>query len=138
MRRHPVDGAEILEQITGLKEMAKIVRYHQEAYDGSGYPEGLKGEEIPVGARIATVVDAFDAMTTDRPYRKGMSIEKAIEELKRNRGTQFDPVVVDALVSLHQEGKFKPVHLPDPADSIEPEAAVSAHTNRHPTSTTRP
>lgn len=91
MRRHPIDGAEILEQINGLKEMAKIVRYHQEAYDGSGYPEGLKGEEIPMGARIATAVDAFDAMISDRPYRKGMSVEKAIEELKRNRGTRGYP-----------------------------------------------
>src|SRR3989338_3910035 len=72
MRRHPVDGAEILEQVAGLREMSKIVRYHQEAYNGSGYPEGLKGEEIPIGARIATVVDAFDAMVTDRPYRKGL------------------------------------------------------------------
>jgi len=120
MRRHPVDGAEILEQITGLQELAKIVRYHQEAYDGSGYPEGLKGEEIPIGARIATVVDAFDAMVTDRPYRKGMSVQKAIEELKRNRGTQFDPVVVDAVVTLHEEGNMQPIHLPDPANPAGP------------------
>ena len=116
MRRHPVDGAEILEQITGLKEMSKIVRYHQEAYNGSGYPEGLKADQIPMGARIATAVDAFDAMITDRPYRKGMTIEKAIEELRRNRGVQFDPVVVDAIISLYEEGTLKPAHLPDPAD----------------------
>ncbi len=114
MRRHPIDGAEILEQIAGLKELSKVVRYHQEAYDGSGYPEGLKGEEIPIGARIATAVDAFDAMTTDRPYRKGMTLAKAIEELNRNRGSQFDPVVVDAIVALYKEGTLKPVHLPDP------------------------
>ena len=119
MRRHPVDGAEILEQIAGLKEMAQIVRYHQEAYDGSGYPDGLKGDAIPIGARIATVVDAFDAMITDRPYRKGMPIEKAVEELKRNRGTQFDPGVVDAIVELYEEGNLKPAHLPDP---IHPES----------------
>ena len=110
MRRHPVDGAEILEQIDGLKEMAKIVRSHQEAFDGSGYPDGLKGEEIPIGARIATVVDAFDAMITDRPYRKGMPIEKAVEELKRNRGTQFDPVVVDTIISIYEDGNLKPAH----------------------------
>ena len=114
MRRHPVDGAEILEQISGLKEMAKIVRYHQEAYDGSGYPEGLKGNEIPIGARIATAVDAFDAMITDRPYRKGMPIEHAIEELKRNRSNQFDPDVVDTIVALYEEGNLKPAHLPGP------------------------
>jgi putative two-component system response regulator len=118
MRRHPVDGAEILEQIAGLREMSKIVRDHQEAYDGSGYPKGLKGEEIPIGARIATAVDAFDAMITDRPYRKGMPIEKAIEELKRNRGVQFDPQVVDTIVSLYEEGTLQPVHLPDPSHSV--------------------
>ena len=115
MRRHPADGAEILEQIAGLSEMAKIVRYHQEAYDGSGYPEGLKGEAIPIGARIAAAVDAFDAMITDRPYRKGMPVEQAIEELRRNRGVQFDPLVVDAIIHLYEEGKLKPAHLRDPA-----------------------
>ena len=129
MRHHPVDGAEILEQIAGLKEMAKIVRYHQEAYDGSGYPDGLKGEEIPIGARIATVVDAFDAMITDRPYRKGMPIEEAIEELKRNRGVQFDPIVVDAVIGLYEEGGLHPAHLLEPAHA--PESA-------HPSSTLPP
>ena len=121
MRRHPVDGAEILEQIPELKEMAKIVRYHQEAYDGSGYPDGLKGQEIPIGARIATAVDAFDAMVTDRPYRKGMTVQKAIEELKRNRGTQFDPDVVDTIIALYESGELKPMHvphLPDPASPV--------------------
>lgn len=114
MRRHPVDGAEILEQITGLREMAQIVRYHQEAYDGSGYPEGLKGTKIPIGARIATVVDAFDAMITNRPYRKGMPIEQAIEELKRNAGKQFDPQIVETIVEIYEEGQLKPAHMPDP------------------------
>jgi len=109
MRRHPVDGAEILEQITGLRQMATIVRHHQEAYDGSGYPDGLKGEAIPVGARIATVVDAFDAMVTDRPYRKGVSVQEAIAELQRARGTQFDPGVVDAMISLYEEGSLTPL-----------------------------
>ena len=118
MRRHPVDGAEILEQIAGLKEMSKIVRYHQESYDGSGYPEGLKGDQIPIGARIATAVDSFDAMITDRPYRKGMSVEQAVEELKRNRGTQFDPLVVNTMIELYEEGTLKPAHLPDPSHSI--------------------
>lgn len=117
MRRHPVDGAEILEQIDGLKEMSQIIRYHQESYDGSGYPEGLKGEKIPIGARIAAAVDAFDAMVTDRPYRKGMPIEKAIEELKRYSGKQFDPLIVDAIVEIYEEGRLKPSPLPDLASS---------------------
>ncbi len=119
MRRHPTDGAEILEQIAGLEELARIVRYHQESYDGTGYPEGLKGEQIPLGARIASVVDAFDAMITDRPYRKGMPIEKAIDELKRCRGIQFDPQVVDAIIAIYEEGKLHPVHLPDPSHPLD-------------------
>jgi len=122
MRRHPVDGAEILEQIDGLKEMAQIVRYHQESYDGSGYPEGLKGEQIPIGARIATAVDAFDAMITNRPYRKGMPVQKAIEELRRHSGRQFDPLIVDAIIEIYEEGKLKPGHIPDPASSQAMEA----------------
>jgi len=133
MRRHPVDGAEILEQIAGLKEMAKIVRYHQEAYDGSGYPDGLKGEQIPIGARIATVVDAFDAMVTDRPYHKGMPIERAIEELKRNRGTQFDPTVVDVMIALYEEGTLKPAQLPEPAHPVDSSSmAGRSNSNPHP------
>ncbi|MBI3330891.1 MAG: HD domain-containing protein, partial [Candidatus Omnitrophica bacterium] len=126
MRRHPIEGAEILEQISGLEGMAKIVRYHQEFYDGSGYPEGLKGEAIPIGARIATVVDAFDAMITDRPYRKGMPVERAIEELRRNRGVQFDPTVVDAIISLYEAGNLKPAHLPEPAAPRNQPAAAQA------------
>jgi len=119
MRRHPVDGAEVLERIAGLSSMANNVRYHHEWFDGSGYPEGRKGEEIPLGARIASVVDAFDAMISDRPYRKGMPVEQAIEELKKGRGTQFDPKVVDVLISLYVEGKLQPNHIPhlDPASS---------------------
>ena len=132
MRRHPVDGAEILEQIGALKEMAKIVRYHQEAYDGSGYPEGLKAQDIPIGARIAAVVDAFDAMVTDRPYRKGMTIDKAIEELKRNRGKQFDPDVVDTIIALYEEGTLKHAHMPDPAHPNHiAQAAIQGIKNNH-------
>ncbi len=107
MRRHPIDGAEIVQQMDSMQAVAQIIRYHQEAYDGSGYPEGLKGEQIPVGARIAAVVDALDAMLADRPYRRGMPLEQVIEEFQRNRGTQFDPLVVDALVSLHADGTLK-------------------------------
>jgi len=128
MRRHPVDGAEVLEQIANLREMANNVRYHHERYDGSGYPEGLKGEAIPIGARIAAVVDAFDAMISDRPYRKAMSVEHAVEELTRNKGSQFDPKVVDALISLYREGRLHPDHIPrlDPAHAkLHPE-------NEHP------
>jgi putative two-component system response regulator len=109
MRRHPAEGAEILEKITGLEQLAAIVRCHQETYNGQGYPAGLKGEQIPLGARIASVVDAFDAMITDRPYRKGMPVERAIQELQRMRGVQFDPLVVDAMIALHEDGSLSPV-----------------------------
>ncbi|MBI3320423.1 MAG: response regulator [Candidatus Omnitrophica bacterium] len=117
MRRHPVDGADVLERIAGLKEMAHNVRYHHESYDGSGYPEGRKGQDIPIGARIAAVVDAFDAMISNRPYRKAIPVEAAIKELQRCRGTQFDPQVVDALIALYEEGKLEADQVPhlDPA-----------------------
>ena len=123
MRRHPVDGAEILERIAGLKEMADNVRHHHECYDGSGYPDGLKGDQIPIGSRIAAVVDAFDAMVSDRPYRAGMSVQQAIEELRRCQGKQFDPQVVETLITLHQQGTLQlghhHAHLDDP---LSPEA----------------
>ncbi|AEH51654.1 HD domain-containing phosphohydrolase [Pseudothermotoga thermarum] len=96
---HPVIGAELL-KMGGLEEIARIVKYHHERYDGNGYPEGLKGEEIPIESRILCVIDAFDAMTSDRPYRKAMTVEQAVEELKKNSGTQFDPKVVEAFLEL--------------------------------------
>ncbi|MBN1586412.1 MAG: response regulator [Candidatus Omnitrophica bacterium] len=105
MRRHPVDGAQILSQVEGLREMSEIVRFHQEKFDGTGYPDGLKGEDIPLGSRVAAVVDAYDAMTSVRPYRKkAMTPQEAIEELDRCAGTQFDPVVVEAMKELYNEG----------------------------------
>ena len=133
MRRHPVDGAEVLEQIANLKEMALNVRYHHERYDGGGYPEGKKGQDIPIGARIAAVVDAFDAMISDRPYRKAMPVEQAIEELLRNRGTQFDPQVVDAVLALYRDGTLKPEHIPhlDPAHRQPPDGPSSSSPHPH-------
>ncbi|MBI2884741.1 MAG: response regulator [Candidatus Omnitrophica bacterium] len=122
MRRHPVDGAEVLERIAGLKDMAKNVRYHHERYDGSGYPEGRKGQEIPIGARIASVVDAFDAMISNRPYRKAMPVQQALEELQRYRGSQFDPQVVDTLILLYQEGKLNVNHEDHHHDPTPPKS----------------
>ena len=100
MRKHPDYGAEMLKEKDFLKDAAEIVRAHHERYDGTGYPRGLKGEEIPIEARIIAVVDAYDAMTSDRPYRKALPKEKAIAELKKNAGTQFDPRVVKAFLSV--------------------------------------
>jgi diguanylate cyclase (GGDEF)-like protein len=91
---HPRIGCRLLEQVPALRGMSTSVLYHHERWDGDGYPSGLKGEEIPLEARIICVADCFSAMTSDRPYSKGMSVEEACEELERHAGTQFDPRIV--------------------------------------------
>lgn len=96
MRAHPEIGARILEPVERLRQLAPLVRFSHERWDGSGYPDGLAGEAIPLGARIIAVCDAFDAMVSDRPYRGGRSTADALEELRSHAGTQFDPAVVDA------------------------------------------
>lgn len=100
IRRHPVVGEQIVAWVPELREVARLVGTHQERWDGTGYPFGLAGEQIPIGARIIAVVDAYAAMTEDRPYRAGGSHEAALVELQRGRGTQFDPVAVDAFVPI--------------------------------------
>jgi len=99
MRRHCDIGYSVLERIPFLKEAAEIVLSHQECYDGSGYPRGLKGEQIPLGARIFAVADTLDAMISDRPYRKALPITTAREEIQRFSGKQFDPKVVEVFLS---------------------------------------
>ena len=100
MREHCARGYQMLRKIPFLQEAAEIVYAHQEHYDGSGYPRGLKGDEIPLGARIFAVADTLDAITSDRPYRKATSFAAARLEIKRCAGTQFDPQVVDVYLSL--------------------------------------
>lgn len=100
MKRHPVISAEIMVPVEFLREASDIVRHHHEHIDGSGYPDGLKGEEIPTGSRVILVADAFDAMTTDRPYRKGRSKDDALKVLMEHGGRQFDRRVVRALDSV--------------------------------------
>jgi len=105
IRRHTIEGERMLKRIGGvLAEVGRIVRASHEDYDGSGYPDGLSGEEIPIEARIVTCCDAFSAMTTTRSYRKAMSVEVAITELRACAGTQFDPEVVEILVELIDSG----------------------------------
>ncbi len=100
MRTHPLIGYQIVAGIPFLKNAAEIVRSHHEMFDGSGYPAGLRRQEIPVAARVFSVIDAFDAMTTDRPYRAALTVDYAVNELTRMAGTQFDPDVVAAFVPL--------------------------------------
>lgn len=105
IRKHPAIGHKILAPVQFLSPVAPMVLYHQEWYDGSGYPEGLAREEIPLGARIVAVIDAYDAMTSNRPYRKALPIEVAVEELKKGSGKQFDPKIVDIFVDILKEEK---------------------------------
>ena len=101
MRLHTLDGEAMLSRIGGTLEQAGVVvRSHHERYDGRGYPDGLRGEEIPVAARVITACDAFNAMTTDRPYRSALPLAEAIGELRDESGKQFDPAVVEALVGI--------------------------------------
>lgn len=110
MKTHVEKGEKILEPLSDFQEVLEIVRSHHENFDGSGYPRGLKGEQIPLFARIVSVVDAFHAIVSTRCYSKGRSVEDAFRELRRCSGTQFDPVAVEAFIrSLSREMKKRGV-----------------------------
>ena len=113
MKLHPEIGGRILSGIKFLEKSLPIVMAHQERFDGSGYPRGLKGDEIPLGARIFAVVDTLDAMTSDRPYRKALGYDEAREEIVRNSGIQFDPKVVEVFLSIPPE-EWKAMHRRNP------------------------
>jgi hypothetical protein len=100
VKRHPAEGVDIVGPIEFLEQVKQVIMHHHERYDGGGYPGGLKGEEIPMGARILAVVDAYSSMLSERPYRGAMSREEAIGELRQCSGTQFDPVVVEKLIEI--------------------------------------
>ena len=103
MKEHCQRGYEMVRKISFLRDAAEIVYAHQEQFDGNGYPRGLRGEEIPLGARIFAIADTLDAMTSDRPYRKGTSFETARDEIIRCAGSQFDPQIVEIFLSLPPE-----------------------------------
>jgi diguanylate cyclase (GGDEF)-like protein/putative nucleotidyltransferase with HDIG domain len=105
MREHPVIGERILRAIPGMGGVARIVRHEHESFDGSGYPDGLRGEEIPIGSRIILACDTYHAMTSDRPYRARMPHADAVRELARCAGTQFDPKVTEALIGYLYQAK---------------------------------
>ena len=110
MREHPVIGERILRAIPGMGSVARIVRHEHERFDGTGYPDGLAGEEIPLGSRIILACDAYHAMTSDRPYRAAMAHDHAVAELVRCAGSQFDPRIVAALVG-HPRPRRRPAAL---------------------------
>jgi HD-GYP domain-containing protein (c-di-GMP phosphodiesterase class II) len=103
MRRHPSLGWELVRRISFLADAARVCKEHHERWDGKGYPDGLAGEQICIGARIFSVVDAYDAITSDRPYRKARSSKIARDEIARHAGTQFDPRVAQVFLSLTDE-----------------------------------
>jgi len=108
MKRHTIEGQRMLENVGGvLSRVGVIVRASHEAYDGTGYPDGLAGDAIPIQARICAACDAFSAMTTDRSYRRAMPPSDAVAELRRCSGTQFDPAVVATLVGVIEESRVR-------------------------------
>jgi putative nucleotidyltransferase with HDIG domain len=100
IRRHPKMGAKILLRVTAFRDALPYVLYHHERWDGNGYPTGKAGAEIPLEARVLAVADAFDAMTSDRPYRRALTHEQALAEIERCEGTQFDPEIVRVFLEL--------------------------------------
>jgi HD-GYP domain-containing protein (c-di-GMP phosphodiesterase class II) len=106
LQRHPAIGMNILEPLDFLQEVSNCIGQHHERFDGMGYPNQVKKDEQLVESRILGVADAFDAMTSNRPYRKALTLENAINELHDNAGTQFDPEIVDIFVQLIQDGNF--------------------------------
>lgn len=119
MQTHPQKGSELIAKYKDFSRGASIILHHHERWDGDGYPGRLKGSEIPFGARVIAVVDSFDAMTSDRPYRKALSAHRAIQTLLEGRGTQWDPAIVNAFVDMimSQAGHEVPEHLSDLQES---------------------
>jgi putative two-component system response regulator len=113
IKEHPARGEAILRPVIELKEMARVVRAHHERYDGSGYPDKLKGREIPLGARIMAIADTYDSITSERPYRKAASHRYAVKEIISCSGTQFDPEVVEHFLEI--AGTFVPDQGPEKA-----------------------
>jgi HD-GYP domain-containing protein (c-di-GMP phosphodiesterase class II) len=116
LRAHPGAGAEMVGRVRALRRSAEIVRTHHERPDGQGYPFGLRAGDVPLGARVLNVSDAFDAMTSDRPYRRALSVDAALDELQHGAGSQFDRVVVECLMRLHAAGQFPLIPSPTSED----------------------
>ena len=117
MREHAVRGAEIVARISSLSDCVPAIRHHHERWDGLGYPDGLSGTSIPVEAAIIAIADAWDAMTTDRPYAVALDLNEAMLQIHAGRGKQFNPAVVDAFAAVAQRR---------PAEILPPDAATAA------------
>jgi HD-GYP domain-containing protein (c-di-GMP phosphodiesterase class II) len=104
IKKHPEYGWAVLRAVPGFERVSLFVLHHHEAFDGKGYPAGLRGDEIPIGSRIVSVMDSFDAMVSSRPYRKGMPLEEAIRRLEADTGKQFDPVFTPWFIALARAG----------------------------------
>ncbi|HEX2027752.1 MAG TPA: HD-GYP domain-containing protein [Nitriliruptorales bacterium] len=132
IREHPVIGADILGEIEFLRPALDGVRYHHERVDGEGYPEGRSGDDLPLLARIITVCDAFDAMTTTRSYRRAMELDRAFAELRRHSGTQFDGRVVDTLEQVAARLGWQPTPAPHPSALPAGAPVTDGHAPRRP------
>ena len=136
IKTHTIEGQRILEEIGGLmSEIGGIIRSAHERYDGTGYPDGLKGDEIPAESRVVFACDAYNAMTTDRPYREARSPHEALAELRANAGTQFDPTVIEALARVIERELAKagtPAPYAVPAEAQEPPRRPSPAFSRAP------
>jgi putative nucleotidyltransferase with HDIG domain len=130
MKLHAPIGAEILSSIEFPYPVVPIVRHHHENWDGTGYPDGLKGSEIPLGARILSVVDCFDALTSDRPYRRRMTDEQALRIITDRRGTMYDPLVVDRFVASYREIMPAPESVPHPVARVIGDARAQERQER--------
>ena len=140
MKSHTIKGAEILKDFTLLDHVIEGAEFHHERYDGRGYPKGLKGEEIPLYARIIGVADAFDAMTANRVYRKQMDFEYVLNELEKGRGTQFDPQFVDVLLKLIRDGEIdlNRLYPPERENGENPDGAKKPEGAEKPEGTEKP
>jgi HD-GYP domain-containing protein (c-di-GMP phosphodiesterase class II) len=104
IKKHPEYGWAVLRAVPGFERVSLFVLHHHEAFDGKGYPAGLRGDEIPIGSRIVSVMDSFDAMVSSRPYRKGLPLDEAIRRLEADTGRQFDPIVTPKFIALARSG----------------------------------
>ncbi|MBQ4255778.1 MAG: HD-GYP domain-containing protein, partial [Bacilli bacterium] len=118
IRSHTTIGYSILNETADLKSAALTARYHHERYDGKGYPDGIKGDDIPLHARIVSIADAYDAMHSDRIYRKGLSHEEIRKEFENGKGTQFDPVLLESFLELFEEGELDRLEKEHPAPTF--------------------